>query len=1037
MARKRKQQYYDSIDHVMRCSDWRKAIFSDDPHRPSSDQGQFRTNGILTALGVERRFGWETKTSRKWVTTWIVFLVVSLCQIITLAATNSELFDPKLTLRLEYLTNLVLRLDWPSENGSVYQLQYSTHLPAVSWLNFGDPITATADHSSLIQPRESWPQCFYRVAQTAAILFKDDFETDEDEVWTFYAGEPGAPGGWQVETEPDGNRVLSGMGHYWASLSQPYTWSNFRLRVRVQLLAGGIHLNYRINSQGRYFIGFSPGGILLSKQYFPNTFFSGIASSSAPNAMQVWHTVEIVGESGNIRVRVDGDDRINYTDPDPILNGSIAFEAFLDSHIHLDDIAVIGPPPKPPGPHLTWVRTGGPLGGIGYDVRIDPTNPQTIYATDAFSGVSKSEDGGALWAPMNQGITSRSGSSGDAIPVFCLTIDPRNAQVIWIGTQNMRGIYKSTDGGQKWIKSDSGIPDLPGITFRSFTIDPINSDLVYAGTEVPTDRIGPDGQNEARGKIFKTMDGGKSWTEILDCGALVRWMAIDPDDTQVLYAATGIFDRDEVKPEGVLKSTDGGRTWQNINNGLPNLTVGGLAMDPRNAKVLYATTGRSIGFGGGPEAAFGGVYKTTDGGESWVEVLHRANDNFFVPAIALAGTNPDIIYIALGGGVFYRSQDAGKTWQLFPMRPDDATVGIPIALTVDPAKANVIFLNSYIGGVFKSINGGETWHVASQGYTGADIRDVGMNPRQPTQVWAIGRQGVAKSEAGGDGWIYLNHAGADQFVEGASLSVNPLNANDVLMANAHWGTILRTIDGGATWRQVLGAVTNGHYPENIHGIAQFARYNGNPNIVYAAGRMANESMALNRYTRSIGLFKTIDGGENWQGMNAGLISDLNINTVAIHPTDVEVVYVGVLNGGVYRTTNGGVLWQSIGGNFAMDVRALAIDPRDPKVIYAGTAGSGLFYSTDGGQTWKNTSVGLDPNASIGSIIIDPTNSAIVWAADVRSGVYRSLDGGKTWETVNDGLLIRAVNALAISSDGQILYAATSGGGVFRIGILAP
>jgi photosystem II stability/assembly factor-like uncharacterized protein len=360
-------------------------------------------------------------------------------------------------------------------------------------------------------------------------------------------------------------------------------------------------------------------------------------------------------------------------------------------------------------------------------------------------------------------------------------------------------------------------------------------------------------------------------------------MAIDPTDTRILYAATGIFDRDEVRPEGILKSTDGGKTWRNLNVGLPNLTVGGLVMHPRNPKTLYCATGRHNGFGGGPQAAWGGVYRTTDGGETWAEVLRRPHEYFPVTSIALAPGNPELVYVAPSGSTFYRSQDGGRTWRSFPMQPEGASVGIPIALTVDPREPTTIYLNSYIGGVFKSTDGGQSWRVASQGYTGAQLTDAGVDPDYPAVVYAIGRQGVAKSLNGGARWVYLNRGKAEQFIEGAALSVNPRNPLDLLISSRFEGDIRRSTDGGLTWRSVFRTALRTHYPDNLHGVVGFARFAGNPQIVYAAGRMATETMGANPMARSLGVSKSTDGGESWRACNTGLIADLNINTVAVQP----------------------------------------------------------------------------------------------------------------------------------------------------------
>ena len=127
--------------------------------------------------------------------------------------------------------------------------------------------------------------------------------------------------------------------------------------------------------------------------------------------------------------------------------------------------------------------TGGPVGGLGYDVRMDPTNPDVMYVTDALTGVFKSTDGGASWIPKNKGITTRMGPSGDAIPVFSLTIDPNDTSRLWAGTQYNSNAYLSEDSGETWTAYNNGILE-EFLSIRGFSIEPGNSDVVYLAAEV-------------------------------------------------------------------------------------------------------------------------------------------------------------------------------------------------------------------------------------------------------------------------------------------------------------------------------------------------------------------------------------------------------------------------------------------------------------------------------------------------------------------------------------------------------------------------
>jgi hypothetical protein len=118
----------------------------------------------------------------------------------------------------------------------------------------------------------------------------------------------------------------------------------------------------------------------------------------------------------------------------------------------------------------SWVSTGGPPGGLGYDIRMRPDNPDVMFVTDAHSGVSKSTDGGRTWFPSNAGILP---GIGNDIPIFCLTIDPHDYDVIWAGTQLIGHVYRSDDNGANWVEMDNGITEV-GRSLRGITVDPNN-----------------------------------------------------------------------------------------------------------------------------------------------------------------------------------------------------------------------------------------------------------------------------------------------------------------------------------------------------------------------------------------------------------------------------------------------------------------------------------------------------------------------------------------------------------------------------------
>jgi hypothetical protein len=240
-----------------------------------------------------------------------------------------------------------------------------------------------------------------------------------------------------------------------------------------------------------------------------------------------------------------------------------------------------GQSPAGPGPlgGFPWVRTGGPLGGLGYDIRMHPGNPDLMYVTDAQAGPHRSVNGGQTWLPINQGIVDRSGGSGDSIPVFSLTIDPNVPDILWAGLQGITGIYRSANGGESWEKRVNGIIEPEGLTIRSVTVQPGSSQVVYAGGEITSGAwagVNMPGKefDRVQGVVYKSIDAGLNWQVILRAQNLVRYVLIDPTDVNILYAATGIFDREASNSDpttntaggvGILKSTDGGASWAPVN----------------------------------------------------------------------------------------------------------------------------------------------------------------------------------------------------------------------------------------------------------------------------------------------------------------------------------------------------------------------------------------------------------------------------------------------------------------------------------------
>jgi photosystem II stability/assembly factor-like uncharacterized protein len=679
-----------------------------------------------------------------------------------------------------------------------------------------------------------------------------------------------------------------------------------------------------------------------------------------------------------------------------------------------------------------WIRTGGPLGGLGYDVRMAPRDPDVMLVTDAYAGVFRSEDGGVTWRPANEGIVARTGPSGDGIPIFSLTIDPGDPDIVWAGTQNTRGIYRSEDGGVTWTEKDRGVVEVDGITFRGFAVDPRDSNVVYAAAELSSwvwaGRAMPGREfDRTGGVVYKTTDAGEHWTEVWRGENLARYVWIDPRDGDLVYVSTGIFDREAADSdpdrripggEGIIKSTDGGATWQHANDGLGNLYVGSLFMQPEDPDVLLAGTGNNQYYEGA------GAYLSTDAGGSWEQVIGDdvITSVEFTTGPAYAGSERAI----------YRSEDGGRTWHVVAggeegWGPPGVRAGFPIDMQADPRDPDRLFVNNYGGGNFLSTDGGRTWATASNGYTGAQARDVAADPGEPGRVYVAARSGPFVSDDGGGVWRGLGF-GPAAALEFQAIAVDPADPRHLIAGSSWWDRALASRDGGLTWSPVGPSLGEGR----AWRVLAFA--GADSSVVYAGSGAYRSAGTFDWGMEAAGIFVSHDGGTSWGSANTAVSEDAQVAGIAVHPEFVGFVYAASSTHGLLRTFDGGIAWEAVGGGLPAEGMALSVvfDPGDPEVQLAGYAGTGLFRSSDGGATWRRVAAGLPPEATVTDLVFDPALPGRVYLAEFATGVYLSDDSGATWRPTSNGLRTRAVNALALGAGGAHLYAATEGEGTYRL-----
>lgn len=886
-------------------------------------------------------------------------------------------------------------------------------------------------------------------------------------------------------------------------------WEDFLLKMSIRRIGeGALGIAFHANGEeGAYFLLMDSNGFFLQREF--EGHLQEVAVFETELEPIEWHPLEVEMLGSEIRVFYLDKMVIEYADADPLPPGGIGFETLGDLQIAVMDLFVediggiaidegeavtaeeeapaseespaepgaaapselnLGTPISELAPRLDileleWVRLGGPTGGTGYDIRYNFDDPSIWYVTDANSGVHISRDNGITWVESNEGILGQSGMTNDAKGVFCLTVDPHDPQTIWIGTISHGHIYRSTDGGKSWEQRDKGVElEYDQLSFRGFTVDPRTSDIVYAMGETADESLGGPRpwKGGVGGVIYKTTNGGESWEKIWDGGmpsSLARYMWIDPDDPDVLYVSTGIFDRSaagEAESEddplgglGVLKSTDGGESWRILGkeNGLRNLYIGSLYMHPDNADVLLAGAGHL----GGPEAeaywkGFAnsgepmptGVYRTEDGGETWTQTL-ATDEPEEITSVELCPSDPNIGY-ASGRFSMYRTTDAGKTWELTakPWSPPGITAGWPIDMQCDPANVDRIFINNYGGGNYLSTDGGKSWASASNGYTGAQIFDLDFDSDYPSRIYAKSYSGLWRSDDAGENWIGI--LDDSEKIHGFRyIAVDPEDSSHIFTGESQFissqsGSYPYTIkwDMG----EALGDAVN-----------EEAYARGVPTLVYTPSdseRMyagySHEMCKSNHEPDCLidnpfvgpGLIVSRDGGENWQISAGNGFDRKEIRDIAVDPQNADIVYVSTENS-ILKSVNAGESWEELSMPVEpASVYAIAVDPANPARILAGIDRDSIYLSEDGGETWRNSGPGMEPNSSLSAIIFDPVNTGIVYASDLLSGFYYSSDSGSTWTQINTGLQSRVIADIVISANGNHIYAGSHEDGVYRL-----
>ncbi len=657
------------------------------------------------------------------------------------------------------------------------------------------------------------------------------------------------------------------------------------------------------------------------------------------------------------------------------------------------------------------------IGGRITDIEIPIDQAQVYYVGTASGGIFKTTNGGANWNPIFD--------SFESLAIGDIEISKSNTNTIWVGTGEVNagggslaydgnGIYKSTDGGLNWI--NKGLSEVGSIS--KVMIDPNDENTIYVSA------MGPLFIKDNNRGVYKTTDNGSTWNKILFVSDItgVIDMVNHPTNSNILYAVTWERIRTPQnriyggKTSKIYKSIDAGNNWVELTNGLPSLANDNgrisIALSQSNPDVLYARYANARG-------SIKGVYRTNDGGNTWIEVnssqLTNVGFHWWFRGIYVDPLDEDTIYNV--DFVVEKSTDGGNNWfEVFPNVHVDQH-----ALAFNTQNGNEILLGND-GGLYKSNDSG----ASSTKYLNLPITQFYrfyVDPQNPNKIYGGSQDNSTIRTTTGNlnDWNIIN--GGDGF--------QPLvDANDtnVIYALSQGGNLVKSTNNGR------------NFSNATNGISNADRNNWDTPITFDP----QDSETL--YYGTQRLWRTTDAAANWtaispdltNGPAIGNLSFGTITTIDVSPINSDIIIVGTDDSNVWISEDAGVNWNNISSTLPnlWTTKVLA-DRDDVNVIYA--VFSGYRYGTNLGHVFKSTNAGTNwvdigsnlPNIPVNDIIKD-SHGNLFLATDV--GVFASNNDGANWIPFGDNMPSVVVTDLHIQETEELLYAATYGRSAYKVSI---
>ena len=641
----------------------------------------------------------------------------------------------------------------------------------------------------------------------------------------------------------------------------------------------------------------------------------------------------------------------------------------------------------------------------------------------------KTVDGGTDWVPLTD--------DQETLFMGALALAPSNPNIVYAGTGEAanselsyygRGVLKSTDGGSTWslLPGNAGVDEFDRRTVAQIAVHPSDPDTVYVA-------VSDNGINGLSGNagIWKTTDGGTSWTNTTEAAALgygadvYSDVVIDPSSPDTLYAAIGTATSSG--SNGVYKTTDGGDTWNPAGDfplGTTDVNIGRirLALAPNLPGTLYASIVNDVD--SPAEAGDGSLYKmlkSTDNGDTWNELTGVPNyllsQGWYDSTLIVSPTNPDEVFAggAAGANSIIHSSDGGVTWNDLSVGADGK--GPHVDHHSIGFNASGILIDGNDGGVSRlddSTPGSVHWTSLTGDLGVTQFVGIALHPTSPDIAYGASQDNGTNRFKDDLHWTHL----ADG--DGGSVRIDRTNPDTIYHTfDFGPGFIERSDNGGAAWADKTSGIDTAE-PANF-----YAPFIMDP---------ANSSRLLTGTDR---VYETTNQADSWTAISApttnGWDSTAKVDAIAVAPNNVDTVYASA-GGRIFATIDHGATWTERSLPVAGRVGDLIVDPTNSQTVLAVRrvfGGGHVWKSTNGGASWSDLSGDL-PDLPVFSIEVDtrPTIDRLYIGTD--QGVYASNGISGLWTRFGENLPNVQAADVELNASLNILAAGTHGRGMWQI-----